>query len=271
MTSRSIVSNMPSSANESTAMNNNTPTPDTEGQTLPERKIRKQPIPPASEARQYRAIGLVQGRYHPSEEQQTKGTVIADDGTELDAVLLGRVISLVKNHLDLSQSHLWVVYPRTRQDDEQLHIQITGVWEPELLHTKEEQEEAANLGKIAELHSQDGYFSIRGEVVYYSFEEEKVVVRIQQTPRKKTPPKKFTLQLKGLLPERPLKHFWELHVVRQGSDLIIQEAHDFGFMKPAGGRKGQFKGKKRPPRKPQGSRDQGPREKPSKPQKSNHG
>ncbi|NEO28546.1 MAG: hypothetical protein F6K03_17125, partial [Kamptonema sp. SIO4C4] len=159
-----------------------------------------------------------------------------------------------------------LVYPRTRQDNEQLHVQITGVWEPELLHSKEEQEEVSTLGAIAALHSQDGYFSIRGEVVYYSYEEEKVVVRIQQTPRKKVPPKKFTLQLKGLLPERPLKHFWELHVIREGSDLTIQEAHDMGFLKPSGGRKGKFKGKKRPPRKFQGQRD-----KPSKPQKSEEG
>ncbi|MHC5730419.1 MAG: hypothetical protein ACYTXY_41190, partial [Nostoc sp.] len=35
---------------------------------------RQQPIPPPSEPMQYRAIGLVRGRYHASSEQFTQGT-----------------------------------------------------------------------------------------------------------------------------------------------------------------------------------------------------
>ncbi|WP_445241346.1 hypothetical protein [Microcoleus vaginatus] len=95
--------------------------------------MRQHPIPPPSEPRQYRAVGLVRGRYTQSEEQFTRGMLIAADGTAIDAVLLGRVMSLVKNHLDLEQEHLWVVYPRTRQEDGNLHAQIMGVWEPETL------------------------------------------------------------------------------------------------------------------------------------------
>ena len=96
--------------------------------------MRAQPIPPPSEPMQYRAIGLVRGKYAPSEEQFTRGNLHAEEGTEIDAVLLGRVMSLVKNHLDLEQPHLWVVYPRTRQNDDKLHVQIVGVWEPEKLN-----------------------------------------------------------------------------------------------------------------------------------------
>ncbi len=96
--------------------------------------MRGQPIPPPSEPMQYRAIGLVRGQYTPSEEQFTRGALNAEDGTEIDAVLLGRVMSLVKNHLDLEKPHLWVVYPRTRQNDDGLHVQIVGVWEPENLN-----------------------------------------------------------------------------------------------------------------------------------------
>ena len=88
--------------------------------------LRKHPIPPPSDPKQYRAIGLIQGRYQFSEEQLTQGTVWTPDGTAIDAVLLGRVLSLVKNHLDLSENHLWVVYPRTRQKDDHLHVQIVG-------------------------------------------------------------------------------------------------------------------------------------------------
>jgi hypothetical protein len=113
--------------------------------------MRQHPIPPPSEPRQYRAVGLVRGRYTQSEEQFTRGMLIAADGTAIDAVLLGRVMSLVKNHLDLEQEHLWVVYPRTRQEDGNLHAQIMGVWEPETLKkppepsSDEENQEAAEI------------------------------------------------------------------------------------------------------------------------------
>lgn len=96
--------------------------------------FRQLPIPPASEPMQYRAIGLIRGKYMPSEEQFTRGNLLTDDGTEVDAVLLGRVMSLVKKHIDLDEPHLWVVYPRTRNKDSQLHAQIVGVWEPEKLN-----------------------------------------------------------------------------------------------------------------------------------------
>ncbi|MEM8504578.1 MAG: hypothetical protein AAF716_15655 [Cyanobacteria bacterium P01_D01_bin.1] len=76
------------------------------------------PISPPSEPRQYRAIGLLKGRYVPSEDQLNRGDILAEDGTLIDAVLLGRVTSLLKKHIDLGTEHLWVVYPRTLYKDE---------------------------------------------------------------------------------------------------------------------------------------------------------
>jgi hypothetical protein len=103
---------------------------------------RQQPIPPPSEPMQYRAIGLVRGRYAASEEQFTQGFLVTPDAAQIDAVLLGRIMSLVKNHLDLEQEHLWVVYPRTRQENDKLHLQIVGVWEPEKLAKSESEAES---------------------------------------------------------------------------------------------------------------------------------
>jgi len=111
---------------------------------------RQQPIPPPSEPMQYRAIGLVRGRYRASDEQFTQGILLTTDGVELNAVLLGRIMSLVKNHLDLEQDHLWVVYPRTRQENDTLHIQIVGVWEPENLaknSTEEDEQDALSQAR----------------------------------------------------------------------------------------------------------------------------
>jgi hypothetical protein len=236
-------------------------------ETVPIDAQRQQPIPPPSEPMQYRAIGLVKGKYMPSADQLTRGTLLAMDGTLIDAVLLGRVMSLVKNHLNLDQAHLWVVYPRSRQEDGNLHVQIVGVWEPEKLNqatsndetpAPEESEQLAADVTAPELSPTDGlpvlkngYFSIRGEVIYQSREEEQVIVKIKQSPRRETEKMKFfKLKLKGFLGERVIGHFWDLHIDLQASALVIQEANDIGLLplkkRPGGGRKPFNKGGRRP-------------------------
>jgi hypothetical protein len=212
---------------------------------------------------QFRAIGLIKGQYMPSAEQLTRGTLLAADGTLIDAVLLGRVMSLVKNHLNLDQAHLWVVYPRSRQEDGNLHVQIVGVWEPEKLNqtTSSEvpdSEEASEKspGETSPEVSEpevspvlkDGYFSIRGEVIYQSRDEEQVIIKIKQSPRKETEKTKFfKLKLNGFLGERVVGHFWDLHIQLQGSTLAIQEANDIGLMpvkKRPGGKRPFNKGRR---------------------------
>jgi len=227
---------------------------------------RHQPIPPPSEPMQYRAIGLFRGRYKPSDEQLTQGTLVAIDGTELDAVLLGRIISLVRNHLDLEQEHLWVVYPRTGQKQDNLHLQIVGVWEPEKLS----QELPANVSpKLEEkplegeeleassppIHSaaeiEDGYFSIRGEVVYQSASDGQLVVKIKQAARKESEkPKYFKLKLQGALGTKAVGQFWDLQAKREGDNLVVQQGEAIAVLpsKPKPARKpypGKFTGGRR--------------------------
>lgn len=238
---------------------------------------RQQPIPPPSEPMQYRAIGLIRGKYMPSAEQLTRGTLLADDGTLIDAVLLGRVMSLVKNHLDLAISHLWVVYPRTRQQDGNLHVQIVGVWEPETLNqnstpsseSSESKDSSPEESTLEEETSPDqsqpeyseslseGYFSIRGQVIYQSRENEEVIVKIKQSPRKESDKTKFfKLQLKGLLGEKVIHHFWDLHVKLHTNTLLIEAGNDIGMVhapkrrsnKPFNSRKGSRPKKSYSPR-----------------------
>ncbi len=84
----------------------------------PETPQRPGPISLPSEPRQYRAIGLLKGKYISSGEQINRGDIHTEDGTLIDAVLLGRVTSLLKKHIDLEKDHLWVVYPRTLYKDD---------------------------------------------------------------------------------------------------------------------------------------------------------
>lgn len=201
---------------------------------------RLQPIPPPSEPLQYRAIGLVRGKYIPSEEQFTRGNVLVADGKQIDAVLLGRVMSLVKNHLDLAKEHLWVVYPRTRQEQGDLHIQIVGVWEPEKLDKERLATEADTEAEAEtevtqtepEIEPEDGYFSIRGEVVFQSQDEQKIIVKIKQAAKKDSDkPKFFKLTLNGLLEKKAVGYFWDFQVIREADSLVIRQAQDIASVR----------------------------------------
>ena len=235
--SNSPASNPPHSGDQATNSLFTNPDEPTETASEADFSNRQQPIPPPSEPMQYRAIGLVRGCYSASAEQFTQGTLLATDGTELNAVLLGRIMSLVKNHLDLEQEHLWVVYPRTGQQDGNLHVQIVGVWEPEKLSrqvsatarptpedkVEQESEDATTLTQSSS-EIEDGYFSVRGEVVYQSASDKNLVVKIKQAPRQESDkPKYFKVKLVGELATKAVGQFWDLQVKRQDQALVIEQ------------------------------------------------
>lgn len=234
----------PVSAQSNTETNTETNIVANSGESSPEiESMRQHPIPPPSEPRQYRAIGLVEGYYRASEEQFTKGMLVTPDGTEIDAVLLGRVMSLVKNHIDLEENHLWVVYPRTRQNNGELHLQIVGIWEPEQLASNNPATQDCNLSEEVTQDPAspseyppvaDGYFSIRGEGVYQSEDDEGyIIIKIKQHPRKPSDePKFFKLKLKGTVEGKAVGHFWDLHLQRQGQTLFIEQGQDLGLVGP---------------------------------------
>lgn len=218
--------------------------------------LRQQPIPPPSEPKQYRAIGLVRGLYKPAEEEFTRGDFQAADGTSLKAVLLGRVMSLVKNHIDLEKEHLWVVYPRTREEEKELHLQIVGIWEPETLKKPEDGEEETATesldGGFADPRLEDGYFSIRGEIVFIVPEEKFLVVKIQQTPRKNSQKAKaFKLAIRGeLANDKTVGYFWNLHIKREDNTLTVTEGECIGLAPPKRRSKDMLGQPGRPPRRP---------------------
>jgi hypothetical protein len=204
---------------------------------------------------QYRAIGLVRGKYVASEEQFTRGELVTNDGVSIGAVLLGRVMSLVKKHLDLEQPHLWVVYPRTRDKGEgTLHVQIVGVWEPEKLSRIGESEEPSEaspeteptheavddsptedstLPPVPASELDDKYFSVRGEIIYQDLEEERLLVKIRRAPRPGTDESKaFKVLLKGKLEGKAVGYFWDLHIQREGDELVVTEGIMIGAVPP---------------------------------------
>ncbi|MGG6237653.1 hypothetical protein ACQ4N7_03355 [Nodosilinea sp. AN01ver1] len=212
---------------------------------------RYQPIAPPSEPMQYRAIGLVRGTYEPSEaDQLNRGNLTTEDGHVIDSVLLGRITSLVKKHIDLTVPHLWVVYPRTRReldnDDQDLHLQIVGVWEPETLGLPGEApgSEDNDTDAADDTHNEkpdlkdlppvdDNFFSIRGEVVKYTPEDQCIAVKILQGI-KRTPgsSKPFKLLLHGTIEGRTVGYFWDFKVRREAKVLVLSEATMVGIVPP---------------------------------------
>jgi hypothetical protein len=196
------------------------------------------PISPPSEPMQFRAIGLVQGKYHPSEERFNRGMLEVEDGLWLDAVLLGQVMSLVKKYIDLERSYFWVVYPRTREKEQTLHLQVVGVWSADGFSpiTGEDQAPAPTPEKSADLAQpiEDGYFSVRGQIVYQAHDKALLYVKIQQTARKTKARdernKAFKLKITGTLPQKAVGYFWDLDVKRQGNDLVLQSGTSIALM-----------------------------------------
>ena len=190
--------------------------------------MQNHPIPSVTEPLQYRAIGVVRGVYKPqSDENFTRGVIIDSDGNEIDSVVLGRVITLIRNHVSLEKPHLWVVYPRCR-NNKNLHLQITGIWEPSSLNKDFQEKEETSEKSSFRVDSDnvlegDDYFSIRGELIFTRPEEHEVVIKIRQKPRnqqKKVLP--FKINLKGEIPLNYLKHFISIDVRRIKYKLIVE-------------------------------------------------
>ena len=197
---------------------------------------------------QYRAIGLLTGKYVASEEQFNRGNILLEDDTLIDAVLLGRVTSLIKKHIDLDTNHLWVVYPRTLYKEEEnnepaLHMQIVGVWEPETLNASkgnktesagEADSQAPRYLSTLEATEQRDQFSIRGEIAKYSEETREITVNIVQKSKSENvkPKRPFKLVISGTLTGRTTGYFWDFEVKREGGQLVLVEATQVAVVPP---------------------------------------
>ena len=210
--------------------------------------MRDHPIPSVTEPLQYRAIGIVRGQYIPNDPGQfTRGRLVDVDGFELESVVLGRVISLMRRHLDMNKPHLWVVYPRCREADF-LHLQIAGIWEPSTLSNLQENDENLtnpeniSLPALDQVPEGDDYFSIRGELIYTKPDSEDLVLKIRQLSRADGGrPLPFKVNLKGKIPLEHLRHFVSLDARRKGNQLYLE---GFKILAPMPTRGGKRKGSK---------------------------
>ena len=183
----------------------------------------KNPIPKVSNQLQYRAIGIINGKFTPHDnEQLNKGFLIDNKGVKIETVVLGKALSLLKKHIDLKKSYYWVVYPKNK-NTQNLHLQVAGIWDPYQLNDLPNNSSEINFSKLLEeLDLQDNYFSVRGELVFVNTQKKEIVIKICSASNIKNPKNKnFKLVIKGELSLKLLKNFLSLDVNRDRNSLQL--------------------------------------------------
>ena len=183
----------------------------------------KNPIPKVTNKLQYRAIGIVNGKFIPqSGEQINRGYIADNKGEKIETVVLGKALSLLKKHIDLKKSYFWIVYPKNK-NTHNLHLQVAGIWDPIQLNDFPNDSSKTNFSQLLEeLDLKDNYFSVRGELVFVNTQKKEFVIKICSSSKLKNLKKKnFKLILKGELSLELLNSFLSLDVIRDGNSLKL--------------------------------------------------
>ena len=183
----------------------------------------KNPIPQVTDPLQYRAIGIVNGKFTPHDsEQLNKGLITDNEGEKIETVVLGKALSLFKKHIDLNKNYYWVVYPKNK-NTQNLHLQVAGIWDPFQFNDLPNNSSKINFSKLLEeLDLKDNYFSVRGELVFVNKPKKEIVIKICSTSKSKNlKNKNFKLNIKGELSLEFLNNFVSLDVNRDGNSLKL--------------------------------------------------
>ena len=175
----------------------------------------KSPIQKVTNKLQYRAIGIVKGVYNPHDKEQlNRGTLIDKKGQKIETVVLGKALSLIRKYVDLKKSYFWIVYPKNK-NTQNLHLQISGVWDPyELNEIENQNSKRNNLEVLEEFNLSDNYFSIRGELVYINTEKKEFIIKICSSNKSnKLKNNNFKLVIEGELSLDILRNFLSLSAV----------------------------------------------------------
>ena len=110
----------------------------------------KNPIPQVTNQLQYRAIGIINGKFTPhGSDQLNRGFLIDNKGEKIETVVLGKALSLLKKHIDLKKSYYWIVYPKNK-NTQNLHLQVVGIWDPYQLNDFPNDSSKINFPKLLE-------------------------------------------------------------------------------------------------------------------------
>ena len=183
----------------------------------------KNPIPQVTHKLQYRAIGIINGKFTPHDDDQlNRGFLTDNKGEKIETVVLGKALSLIKKHIDLKKSYYWIVYPKNK-NTQNLHLQVAGIWDPYQLNDFQNDSSKTNFSKLLEqLDLKDNYFSIRGELVFVNTQKKEIVIKVCSAIKSKNiKNKNFKLVIKGELSLDILHSFVSLDINRDGNSLEL--------------------------------------------------
>ena len=183
----------------------------------------KNPIPKVTDQLQYRAIGIINGKFIPNDSEKLNSGYLTDSkGEKIETVVLGKALSLLKKHIDLNKSYFWIVYPKNK-NTQNLHLQVAGIWDPYQLNDFQSDSSKTNFSKLLEqLDLKDNYFSVRGELVFVNTQNKEFVIKICSASKiQKLKNKNFKLIIKGDLSLKLLNSFLSLDVIRDGNSLKL--------------------------------------------------
>ena len=185
----------------------------------------KNPIPKVTNQLQFRAIGIVNGKYIPHDSKQlNRGFLTDNKGEKIETVVLGKALSLIKKHIDLKKSYFWIVYPKNK-NTQNLHLQVAGIWDPFELNDFQSDSSETNFSKLLEeLDLKDNYFSVRGELVFVNIQKKEFVIKICSASKLKNAKNiNFKLVIKGELKLELLNSFLSLDIIRDGNSLKLNK------------------------------------------------
>jgi len=183
----------------------------------------KNPIPKVTHQLQFRAIGIVNGKFIPHDKNQLNRGFLKDNkGEKIETVVLGKALSLLKKHIDLKKSYYWVVYPKNK-NTQSLHLQVAGIWDPYNLNDFPNDSSETNISRLLEeLDLKDNYFSVRGELVFVNTQKKEIVIKVCSSSKlKNLKNKNFKLVIKGELSFELLNSFVSLDINRDGNALKL--------------------------------------------------
>ena len=183
----------------------------------------KNPIPKVTNQLQYRAIGIINGKFTPHDSAHLNRGFLSDSkGEKIETVILGKALSLLKKHINLKKSYYWIVYPKNK-NSQKLHLQVAGIWDPYQLNDFPNDSSKNNFSKLLkELDLKDNYFSVRGELVFVNSQKKEIIIKICSASKlKNLKNKNFKLVIKGEISLELLNSFVSLDINRDGNSLKL--------------------------------------------------
>ena len=180
----------------------------------------KNPIPKASNKKQFRAIGIVCGMYKPHDNNLlNKGSIEDLNGLKIDAVVLGKALPIIKKFINFEKKYYWIVYPRNK-DSNNIHLQIAGIWDPSNFNNNNDDNINSTHDLLFSLDLKDNLFSIRGKLIFVNIKDKELIIKICPSNQKN---KSFKILVKGEISMNYINSFVSLEVIRIENSLVLEK------------------------------------------------